>query len=398
MPNKGCEVVFNLDMDKFFDIVSRTLVSRALHAFDLSSDLQSLVHSWLAHHAYFIPHKELIGKIQATGGIKQGSKDAPLFWNLPMYLILQDLLAQYDFHLRWLVHSTVDGLQAIHDLTFLLRVFGAYGLRINPPKSVALVRLVGKVLPSFHKRWISRSAKGPVLHLPDSTITVPWVGKTSYLGVVISYRAWEMDTVKRRITAAQTCFRILRRWLLNKHHTIQIRLRLYRRCVLPTVPYRVFEMDLTHQGCTSIMGMLNKHLRSIAHAPVHLTRVPTQDFFDSFGLEPPWILLQRHHDRLVLALSHRRSHLLGSAMSTSATDVGTHVPDYPEIHIPFPQTSADPCSQVPILKCHECHRAFTQAGPYKRHLREHHQIPCNPMIFIIPFVTRLMVIQYADTA
>ena len=125
-----------------------------------------------------------------------------------MYLTLQDLLAQYDkawlidhivvfaddFHLRWLVHSTVDGFEAIHDMTFLLRVFGAYGLRINPHKSVALVRLVGKALPSFHKRWISRSAKGPLLHLPDSTITVSLVGKISYLGVVISYRAWEMDT------------------------------------------------------------------------------------------------------------------------------------------------------------------------------------------------------------
>ena len=89
-------IQISLDMEKAFDIVSRTLVSRALHAFDLSSDLQSLVHSWFVPHAYFIPHEELIGKIQATGGIKQGSKDAPLFWNLTMYLILQDLLAQYD--------------------------------------------------------------------------------------------------------------------------------------------------------------------------------------------------------------------------------------------------------------------------------------------------------------
>lgn len=69
-----------------------------------------------------------------------GSKDAPLFWNLIMYLILHDLLAQYDkawiidhivvfaddLHLRWLIQSLVDGFKAIHGLTFLLRVFGAY--------------------------------------------------------------------------------------------------------------------------------------------------------------------------------------------------------------------------------------------------------------------------------
>ena len=76
----------SLDMEKIFDTISRSMVSRALHAFDISQDLQNLVHSWLAPHQYCIPHKELIGRFQATGGIKQGSKDAPMFWTLRMYL------------------------------------------------------------------------------------------------------------------------------------------------------------------------------------------------------------------------------------------------------------------------------------------------------------------------
>ena len=131
----------------------------------------------------------MVGKIQATGGIQQGSKDAPLFWNLTMYLILQDLLAQYDhawilehlvvyaddFHMRWIVQSPADGLRAMHDLSFLMRVFGAYGLKINPTKSFAMLRLVGKALPSFQKRWINRTANGPMLRLPDMAITVPLV-------------------------------------------------------------------------------------------------------------------------------------------------------------------------------------------------------------------------------
>ena len=70
-------------------------------------------------HTYFISYEELIGKIQATGGSKQGSKDNPFFLNLSMYLILNDLLARYnkswivdhitvfvhDLGLRWIVHS-----------------------------------------------------------------------------------------------------------------------------------------------------------------------------------------------------------------------------------------------------------------------------------------------------
>ena len=114
----------------------------------------------------------------------------------------------------------------------------------------------------------------------------------------------------------------------------------------------------------------------MAHAPVHLTRIPTKEFFHSLGLTPPWQMLQRHFDRLVHSLSHRRSHLRASTMSTTPNDAGVHVPDYPDTPIPIPSTHTDPCIQVPVFKCHECHRAFTQAGPYKRHLREYHQIPC----------------------
>ena len=185
-----------------------------------------------------------------------------------MYLILQDLLAQYDhawilehlvvyaddLHMRWIVQSPADGLRAMHDLSFLMRVFGAYGLKINPTKSFAMLRLVGKALPSFQKRWISRTANGPMLRLPDMAITVPLVAKTTYLGVIISYRAWEVHTTKRRLTAAQTCFRILRRWLLDKHHPLQTRIRFYRQCVLPTVLYGVIEMGLTHHGSCTIVG------------------------------------------------------------------------------------------------------------------------------------------------
>ena len=193
----------SLGMEKAFDTISRSMISRALHACDISPDLQNLVHSWLAPHQYCIPHKELVGRFQVSGGIKQGSKDAPMFWTLCMYLILQDLLAQFDhawivnhmiihaddIHLRWIIQSPSDGLAAMHEMSFLFNVFRAYGLRINQQKSVALTRMVGKSLNQFLRRWTSRPKTGPVLHLPDTNLTVPLVNKTSYLGTIISYRA-----------------------------------------------------------------------------------------------------------------------------------------------------------------------------------------------------------------
>ena len=123
--------------------------------------------------------------------------------------------------------------------------------------------MVGKSLNQFLRRWTSRPKTGPVLHLPDTHLTVPLGNKTSYLGTIISYRAWEADTTKRRIVAAQTCFQILRRWLLDRHHDLKIRLWLYRQCVLPTVLYGVCEMGLNSQGSQAIIGIINSHHRSV---------------------------------------------------------------------------------------------------------------------------------------
>ena len=109
-------------------------------------------------------------------------------------------------------------------------------------------------------------------------------------------------------------FSNLRRWLLDRRHELKIRFRSYRQCVFPTILYDIFEMDLIHQGCTSIIGTINAHHRSMAPASVHLIYMSTKDFFQSLGLDPPWIKLYPHYIRLVDALNHRRNHLLGVTM------------------------------------------------------------------------------------
>ena len=65
-------------------------------------------------------------------------------------------------------------------------------------------------------------------------------------------------------------------------------------------------MGLNSQSSQAIIGIINTHHRSMAHAPVHLTRIPTNEFFTSFGLDPPWNTLQKHYNRLTHALNHRR--------------------------------------------------------------------------------------------
>ena len=210
----------SLDMNKAFDSVSRNTVSLAIRCLQLAQDLQTMIHTLLSPHKYYIPHKKLVGEILATREIRQGSKDGPILWTLCMHLVLSDLAARYsctsihdhiiiyadDMHLRWSTQRLSDGLTALSDLDHILRVFGMYGFSINLDKSVVLFRAIGKGASRFTKRWVIRAKAGPFLTMPDSSTRLPMVSKTAYLGVIIRYRAWEIDTVNRRIQAVHMCF------------------------------------------------------------------------------------------------------------------------------------------------------------------------------------------------
>ena len=86
----------SLDLEKAFDAVSRNHVLKALEVFDMNPDLRNLITSWFMPHEYCLPHKELLGRIPASRGIKQGAKDAPLMWIVCIYLFCHELLTNHD--------------------------------------------------------------------------------------------------------------------------------------------------------------------------------------------------------------------------------------------------------------------------------------------------------------
>ena len=324
----------SIDLEKAFDAIDRNLVLRAIQRFEMNHDLQLLVQSRQHKHEYCKPHKDLIGYVTASRGIKQGSKDAPLFWTLSMYLILDHLMANFDLqwiishiviyaddiHLRWLIDSPASDLSALHELAVVLGTLKAFHFRVNLTKSVAIIRLVGKSAQAFLKRWTSRTKEGPRLHLPDQSFSLPLVSKTDYLGVTLSYRAFDHDTVVRRIKAANVCFRILRKWLLDQHHPLTIRLRLYNQCILPIVSYGIHEMGISTRSFQMLNGLITKHHRTMARSPVHLTRETNTEFCTRMHIEPPWCYFARQQARLNDSLCRRRETLILEAMQTGQQD------------------------------------------------------------------------------
>ena len=381
----------SLDMEKAFDTVARSLVLQALDQYQFDVDALRLIHSWLAPHKYCIPFKQLIGHVIASRGIKQGSKDAPLLWTLVMSAILLDLKARYslawlrdhvvvyadDVHLRWIIESTPHALEALTELQHVLDTFSAFGLKINMQKSFAIIRLVGREAPGFLRRWVHRKPDGPELILPEKLWRLPLVSKTAYLGVFLSYRAFDFDSTMRRITAAKWCFTQLRSWLTSTVHSLEIRLKLYRQCLMATVSYGIHEMGITRRGLARLVSMINTHHRIMTKSPVCLTHESTQNFFERLHLIPPWTQLQQQQHRIQQALHRRAIKLRLEAMTEDSPDICACIPDVWPSDLTMPVDTPDP-QLTQELQCPECHRAFKQVGALKRHMRQAHTIPCEP--------------------
>lgn len=94
-----------------------------------------------------------------------------------------------DVHLRWIINSHPQALNALIEFQHMLDVLKTYGFQINMTKSVAIMRLIGREAPAFQRRWVHRQRDGPFLRLPENHWRLPLMSKTAYLGVIISYRA-----------------------------------------------------------------------------------------------------------------------------------------------------------------------------------------------------------------
>ena len=309
-----------------------------------------------------------------------------------MSLVLVDLQTNYshtwlhehmvvyadDIHLRWIIRSTTQALEALTDLQYVLITLQAFGFHVNLQKSFAMLRLQEKEAAAFLRHWVSRPETGPVLTLPERRWQLPLVSKTTYLGVIIGYRAWDADTTARRITAAKWCFRNLRFWFVSDIHPIRTRLKLYKQCVLAAVQYSIHEMGLTQKGFRQPISMINTHHWTIGHSPVCFTHESTAHFFDRIREPPPWTTILTQRRRIQQALSSRRERFRLEAMDNTMPDVCVFVPDLwiePLINPPDHTTTPDTTQAV---ACPECHRTFQQAGTLKRHLRQVHQVPCEP--------------------
>ena len=283
-------------------------------------------------------------------------------------------------------------------IRILFRVLREFGMEVNEAKSQLLLDIRG----SEGKAWVTahtrRTTKGEFLVIPgdhsEGPLWLPRTRRIKYLGIVLSFRRFEDQTLQWRLQCAETQRMRLIRVLHGQHCLQQVhRLSLWRACVFSSITYSLHVIGVSRAGASLLQARIAKHLRAILGQPVHLSRTTNAEVYEQAGiLHPISYLLQRC---LVYQTQHAQSQdpmmtstvhvewLDGVNASLTSLQPTSHSHSADVCHKGIetrPQEGAAPGDLLVTSRgdlparfmCPECLLCFATLSDLKGHWRRHH--------------------------
>ena len=179
-----------------------------------------------------------------------------------------------DFHFRWRLDSAKHCRQVIDDLRLIFEVLRERGLTINPEKSSFLVEVRGSEGGKWLRKHRQRDAEGNWQFVWDlhKRLQVPVVRSFRYLGVILSYHAFQDETMRFRLQQAQQHRNRLARILQGRGGLrLEQRRRVWKICVQTSQLYGLCAVGVTEAGYHLLRIQTVKHIRAFAKSPRHLT-------------------------------------------------------------------------------------------------------------------------------
>ncbi len=303
-------LLISLDLTRAFDSVNRNDLIRALEFFHISPDLVQLIAHLYRCTTFQFNHRGASQSFGTSRGIRQGCGTAPVLWSIYMGWILH----QYGHltHFPWLIsQNTVyaddwclyDLFDSPEDLEVLLLRVGALfdhleslGLIVNN-KTVAIMHMQGTLLSPSLRRWVKRTSQGTFLVIPranEKTFWVRLVKQHCYLGIILSYQNFELQTIQHRIRCATKLSFVLQKWLTCREGlSLKHRMQVWIQCVYTCVIHGLFQVGPTEQLLHALDVFCMKQLRRIARDPVHLTHLSHLQFLAAYHLPDPLSLLKK---------------------------------------------------------------------------------------------------------
>ena len=386
----------SLDLSRAFDSVGHAALWEALMWAEVPHDLATLLLSWY-HSEYALGQRNggYTRRISITKGVKQGCIIAPTVWVILSCYVHHRLdaalsdhwSAQHatcfadDFLFQWELESFKACKVMCNDVGVIFDVFASLDLCINSNKSAILLRLVGPEAEAwmvkhrfpapegFEAKHVLRYDKHKKRELQIKTTHV-------YLGIVLTYDAYEEATMRHRLRLAAVHKHRLARILQGRGGlTKQQRLRLWRVAIATSMMYATHVVGLTQASLRSLHVMMVRHLRAIMQSPRHLTQEADLAFLQRISQDTPLQMVLKALGSMLTRIAlpsdfpcyaavdiqHRLQALRGNmvALSEAPAERGCQLLAVPD--------------NAPVFECQFCGQRFATLHMVKSHEGKMHK-------------------------
>ena len=199
-----------------------------------------------------------------------------------------------DKFLCWKIQGERDLEQAIREIAVVLQTLDALGMTVSHSKSEAVLSLKGAEADRLKKRYIQRRDGVDKLRidLADGSVHIPIKGEIKYLGILLSYGSYELQSARHRCKLAQVAYiRLHKVFRTGAVISRAARLRIYRACEWPVVAYGILGLGLDSRALSQICSTVAGHLRKIQRLYQH--GVSNHAVFEAAQLHPADALITR---------------------------------------------------------------------------------------------------------
>ena len=128
----------------------------------------------------------------------------------------------------------------------------------------------------------------------------------SYLGVILSYNNFELQTAVHRLRQANKLSFQLQKWLTGfEGLRLSQRVQVWMQCIFPSLIHGVLQTGLTKLALQKFDVFIMKQLRRIYRAPLHLTHLSHIDFLDKYRIKDPLAILLKRCRQTLQTLPRR---------------------------------------------------------------------------------------------
>ena len=273
-------MMVSLDLSKAFDKLRYEEMYISLVDAGVPDELSRLLLHIHSRTIIRIEHGGKRGTTCMRRGLRQGCGVAPMIyacWTIRLCKLINLRLGNHwmqkqssifadDKHFYWSIGSCQDLHVGIQQLRHILVIIHELGMTVNFQKSLVVIMLKGRravsMMYKYTKWW--NGGRCLILRTGDHDTYIPTKDSMTYLGTILSYQNFELQTAQHRAAQANWNFAQLKDVLrTNGALSRARRVEVYRTCIWTSLTYGIVAVGATTSSCRILLTTAAMHLRKL---------------------------------------------------------------------------------------------------------------------------------------